>query len=308
MVLGTFCCILSALAYTAANVCQRKLAVDYHPAWITFVKVSVAVVVLGPWLAYRSGTGRPAFPPRRALAALIPVALVGQLVGNLGILWAFRVIGMAPTVPALYGVMLIGSALLGRLVLGEKVSRRSAAAIGLLIGSIAILGVGAGAANRAMASAAEVPTGPIQTALAVAAACLAGVAFALVTTTVRHTVTSGHPASGVVFVITSVGTLVMGSLSIWRVGIPELISTRPGDFAIMLAAGGFNLLAFLMIAKGLQLTTLVHANVLNASQVAMCAVAGMFLFLEPASTALLLGVCLTVAGTILIDRPDGGHG
>ncbi len=71
----------------------------------------------------------------------------------------------------------------------------------------------------------------------------------------------------------------------------------------MLAAGTLNLIAFIAIAKGLELTTAVHANMLNASQVAMCSVAGVLLFPEKPSWALLFGVSLTIAGTLLIAPP-----
>lgn len=53
------------------------------------------------------------------------------------------------------------------------------------------------------------------------------------------------------------------------------------------------------------MTTIVHANVLNASQVAMAAVAGLLFFAEEPSAHLILGICLTIAGTLLIDRADG---
>jgi drug/metabolite transporter (DMT)-like permease len=70
----------------------------------------------------------------------------------------------------------------------------------------------------------------------------------------------------------------------------------------MLASGVFNLLGFLLITKGLQLTTLVHANVLNASQVALAAVAGMVLFHEPNNVWLTIGIVLTVVGIFQIGR------
>ena len=95
----------------------------------------------------------------------------------------------------------------------------------------------------------------------------------------------------------------MSVLSVYRIGMPAMLSTPWGDMTVMLAAGAFNLVAYLGLAKGLQLTTIIHANVLNASQVAMCAVAGMLLFSESPNLAVLLGVGLTVVGTMLIDRP-----
>ena len=75
----------------------------------------------------------------------------------------------------------------------------------------------------------------------------------------------------------------------------------------MLAAGTLNLIGFLGITKGLELTTVVRANLLNASQVAMAAVAGTLLFGEPFTRWLFAGVCLTIVGVVLIDRPNRGH-
>jgi drug/metabolite transporter (DMT)-like permease len=54
------------------------------------------------------------------------------------------------------------------------------------------------------------------------------------------------------------------------------------------------------ITQGLARTTVIHANVLNASQVAMAALAGIFLFAEPLTPWLTLGVVLTICGIILV--------
>jgi drug/metabolite transporter, DME family len=71
----------------------------------------------------------------------------------------------------------------------------------------------------------------------------------------------------------------------------------------MYASGAFNLIGFLAITKGLQLTTVVHANVLNASQVALASLAGILWFEEPITAWLAGGVGLTIAGIALVDRP-----
>ena len=62
-------------------------------------------------------------------------------------------------------------------------------------------------------------------------------------------------------------------------------------------------MGFLGLIHGLQRTTVVHANVVNASQVAMAAMAGMALFHEPPNPWVLLGVGLTIVGIVWIDRP-----
>jgi multidrug transporter EmrE-like cation transporter len=51
------------------------------------------------------------------------------------------------------------------------------------------------------------------------------------------------------------------------------------------------------------MTSIVHANVVSASQAAMAALAGLWFFQETSSPSLVAGLCLTVAGMALIDRP-----
>jgi drug/metabolite transporter (DMT)-like permease len=188
---------------------------------------------------------------------------------------------------------------MGRLFLGERVSWRSIGAIGMLLGSLGLLVLGAEAAGEKISPESD----PWIIAAAVAAPCLAGIVYALLSITIRRTVTRDTRVSVVVFAITVMGVLTLGPISIQQLGVEELLQTPPEQFAWMYTAGLFNLLGFLAITKGLQLTTVVHANVLNASQVALAAVAGIVLFDEPRNPWLILGVGLTVLGVILIDRP-----
>jgi drug/metabolite transporter (DMT)-like permease len=139
-------------------------------------------------------------------------------------------------------------------------------------------------------------------ALGIGAGCLAGAAYALLTIAVRTTASKRLPISTIVFIITGMGVLSLGSLSVCRLGADRLLDTSPAQLAWALAAGAFNLLAFLAITKGLQLTTVVRANVLNTSQIAIGAVAGTLWFGESWNAWLLLGVCLTIVGVVLIGQ------
>ena len=71
---------------------------------------------------------------------------------------------------------------------------------------------------------------------------------------------------------------------------------------MMILAGLANALAFFALAKSLQLIEVVHVNALNASQVAMAAVAGVVLFNESLTTPLVVGVLLTGFGLLLMRR------
>jgi multidrug transporter EmrE-like cation transporter len=94
----------------------------------------------------------------------------------------------------------------------------------------------------------------------------------------------------------------LGILSYARLGWQGIAATSGQQWWVMTAAGVFNFVAFLALAKALQLTTVVYVNALNASQVAMAAVAGVVLFRESSSPALALGVILTIGGLMLM-RP-----
>jgi len=303
--LGVGLCFFSAFVYATANVCLRSLTAN-NPIWAICVKESVSVAVVGPWLVSLAICGVRVLPPWRSLGALVLAGLATQLGGNVLMQWALGVIGLAVTIPICVGVNLVTSALVGWLVLGEWVSRRSMAAIALLILAICCLSLGAGTANQVVAQDTPAEVGPLWAALGVAATCLAGAIFAGLAITIRKTVTSAVSPAVVVLVITGMGPLTWGPLSYWQLGPDALWATPPDQFRLMLLAGLLNLIAFFSLTKGLQTATVVFANVVSASQTALAAVAGMFLFREPPNPALVVGVALTIVGLMLRDRPDRG--
>ncbi|MDZ7617006.1 MAG: EamA family transporter, partial [Patescibacteria group bacterium] len=106
----------------------------------------------------------------------------------------------------------------------------------------------------------------------------------------------------VVFTITGVGAVSLAVLSLRENGL-DAWRALPGDhLAWMLAAGVLNLIGFAALTKGLHLASVVNVNLLNASQVAMAACAGIILFHEQVTPWLIVGVAMTVVGMILIDR------
>lgn len=301
--LGAACCIFAAVGYTAANTLLRKLTVQQDPMWLLCVKESVAVVLLGPWLAYRAMRGRPSLPSGRPLLALVIVGILTQVAGNLPLIWAMGVVGLAISIPVSIGVNLAACAVLGQTLLGERVSFRSAIAVAALVVSVVLLSTGAGQANDSIAASAEVVTGGFWSVMAVGGACLAGVIFGFLNVTIRRSATAGVPLLAIGFMVPAMATATLAPACLWRHGLNGLLATPPQDFLLMLVCGVLNIAAYLAIIKGLQLTTIVHANVLAASQVAMAALAGLLFFQEAASPSLATGILLTIAGTALIDRP-----
>jgi len=278
---------------------RQLVDLNCHPIWAVANKEVVTVLVVGPWLLWRMFRRLPVFPSGRALAVLIGVSLAVQLGANLGLQWSFDVVGLAVAVPAVFGIMLTASAVLGWVLLGERVSRRSAAAIGVLLVSLIFLGLAATAAGKLGGA-----TDRWTVILGIGVPCLAGAIYAMLSITIRRTVTGATPIAAIVFVTTSVGVLTLGPLSFYSVETDVLWKMWSEGYVWMLAAGTLNLIAFLAITKGLELTTAVHVNVLNASQVAMAAIAGMLIFHEPRTGWLIIGVCWTIGGIVLFGQPE----
>ena len=99
--------------------------------------------------------------------------------------------------------------------------------------------------------------------LGVGAACFAGVAFAILTVGMRKTATENTSPEAIVFFINVMGILFLGPWAAAQLGLRGMLATSPADLIVMLAIGVCNLLAFLLMAKALQLTGVVRVNVIN---------------------------------------------
>jgi len=305
---GTAYCLISALAFTAVNVCMRQLsAMQCDPIWAVFHRELVTTVLVILWLSRGTPQVVSLLPRGRTLARLILVGVLVQLIANLCVQWAYGIVGLAVTIPAIYGASITAGAVLGRLWLGESVSHRSMVAIALLLLSLLLLGQGAESAGRSLAGAGASEAGALWLLLVVASPGLAGVIFAMMNIAVRHSVTRTTPPVAIALLIPLMGPLCLGPICFLRLGLNPWINTSWEQLTLMTAAGVFNLIGFTGLILGLQRITVVHVNMLNAAQVAMAAVAGIALFREPPNLWLLLGVLMTIAGIIWMDKPSSSR-
>jgi drug/metabolite transporter, DME family len=301
---GAGYCLISALVLTTANICMRKLtALRCDPMWAVFGRETVTWLPVVPYLLFHSMRGRPTLPSGRILRNILLIALLVQLAGNIWVQWALGIVGLAVTIPAQFGVMLVSSALLGRLWLGERVTLRSVTAITLVIFALVLLGMGAESAGSPASDPKDSAAGPLLLAIAVLAAAGGGTIFATMNIVIRHSVTRATPPSAMAFLMPAVGTFALGPICIYRLGLVSLLHTPFEQLFWMLGAGVFNLIGFIALIRGLERTTAVHANVVCASQVAMAAIVGIALFQEPPNFLLLLGVFLTITGILRFDHP-----
>ncbi len=275
--------------------CDTALAV--------FSREFTTTVFMGLWLLSQAIQGRSTLPRGRTLAELLLVGFVVQLIGNTCLQWAMGVVGLAISIPAFYGTVITTGAFLGWLWLGEHVTPRSIGAIVLLMTALVLLGLGAESTGKSVALENALSPTAWLLLLAVLGAGLAGIISGLLTITIRHSVMRGALPTAIAFLVPMTGAVSLGPVSLYRLGWTALCHTSGEQLLYMGGAGVFNLLGFLAIINGLQRTTVLYANAVNASQVALAAIAGMMLFREPPNAWLILGVCLTIAGILGFDRP-----
>jgi drug/metabolite transporter, DME family len=289
---GTVCGLFSALIYTCAN--SFLTAVGHcDPVWVSAVKAVPTVLVMGPVVAATALRGHKIMPSWRMLAAIAFGGLFGQLGGNIAFQWALGQIGIALTVPLSLGGMILAAAIFGRVFLYEPVTPKAAVALVFLLAAIAVLSTGSKEASTTIALA---PVPFWRLVAGVAAACLCGVAYAVLNVVLRYCITRGAPLPTTLFTVSLMGMLALGFISWLRIGHVGMLATRPADLALMLAAGICNTVAFVSLTKSLQLTSVVYVNALNATQATLAALAGVLIFKEALSPWLAAGVALTIAG------------
>jgi drug/metabolite transporter, DME family len=304
VLISTTCGLLSAIGYTFANVFLRTVA-HCDPIWVSAMKAAPNVLLVGPWLLLLYLRGHRFLPEPRVLKRLILGALVAQMFGNVLFQWSLGVVGLAMAVPLCLGTIILGGAMLGRIFLNEPLTIRTLCSVGLLIGAISVLSLGAAEAQRSVSAGLEDVT-PADSwwrlAAGVAAATVSGMAYAVLGVVIRYGVTGRATLSVTVFIVGVVGVISLGSLSLWKIGWQGILATSSDDLTVMLLAGLMNTAAFLALTRAFQLATVVYVNALNATQVAMAAVAGVLLFQEALSRELTLGILLTIAGLLLMKR------
>jgi drug/metabolite transporter (DMT)-like permease len=271
------------------------------PTWAVCNKELITVVAVGPWLLVQTWRRRSGFPRGRSLAILIAVGLATELIGNIGVQWGYEIFGLSVMVPAYTGFILVATTVLGGILLGERVSARNLAAVGLLMLALALLGFGS--AQGATPQVAKSPSSPLAIAAAIGVAGAAGIVFSLLGIAIRHCVTGTTSYGAVMVIITGMGVLTLFPLSFFRAGAAALMATPWQQYALMFAAGICNLIAFFALVRGLKLTTVLHVNMINAGQVATAAVVGVLLFGENCNPWLVLGVALMIVGIFAFGSP-----
>lgn len=305
VVLGTILGLVSAVGYTAANVCLRA-ATGYDPAWVSCLKSIPTILMAAPWLAIVASRGESVLPTWRMLGLIAAAGAFGQLAGNVAFQWSLGIVGMALTVPLTLGTIILSGAVMSRVLLNEPITLRAAVSMVVLIAAIFVLSFGARDAYESIARSSN--EGVLLLAAGVGAALLSGVAYAALGVAIRYGVTGGVSQPVMLLTVAVTGIVLLGALAGYRIGPEGMAGTRPVDLGIMLGAGVCNAIAFVALTKALHLVPVVYVNALNATQATMAALCGVLIFQEALSVELQIGVAMTIIGLILMKgrkaKPD----
>ena len=304
-IFGTFCGLFSALLYNVTNAFLRSVH-NCDPFWVSAVKALPTALLMAPWLGWLAWRGEKVIPAPKIICLLILGSVCGQVGGNVPFQWALGEIGLALTVPLTLGGMIVFGAILGPLLLREPLTSRAIVSMVILILAMVVLTFGAEEA-RLSVSADDQPNF-WRLVLGVSAAALSGLAYSILNVLNRYCVGHGATIPGTLLVVSVVGMLSLGGMSLARLGSAELLATKPHDLEMMLLAGLCNAVAFVALTRSLQLTSVFYVNALNATQATMAALTGILLFQEALSPWLVMGVALTILGLMLltgIGQPKG---
>jgi len=299
LTLGFTYCLIAAIGFSGVNICLRSLTLRCDRVSVLLAKEAITFIVIGLWVLFRTPPDERSLPGPRTIAVLAVIGALTHLLATLPWLWSLAVVGLAVAVTASLCTSLVTTAALGRWVLEERVSIRSLIAMGLLLGAVGLLTSGTQAGPSSGDS--EAAVGPLTPWLAAAAACLAGVIYGVLNVAVRHSVTRGVSLAFVALVGPFMGVVCLGPTCAWRAAWLGLGPIAWGDLAILLAGGMLNAAAWFAFVKSLQTIAAVHANLVTASQVGIAALAGVCLFGESLSPAVLTGVAMTLLGIVCID-------
>ena len=310
--LGGACCLLSALGYAAADGLVRDLLTRIDMYRILSIKETLSGLVIAavgiPLMRrdrrLRRLSGRPVWPLARMVAWVLFAAFVCQVPGNFSQLWAYRQVGMAIAGPVSLGTTILFAALLGRVFLKERLAWPVILGILVLVLSVVLLGISGGTedADSTVTKMATFPRTFSYLIAGVAAATLCGFSCAVVTAIIRFVGNHEVPVWLPGFIIPLAGLPASFPFVLRQYGLTSsIVSDISGhDWLFLIAAAVCNIVAFLAICRGIQLTSVVFGNVSGTIRLALVSVIGVFQFQEPGGILLTAGVLCACVGTLLI--------
>jgi DME family drug/metabolite transporter len=324
LLLGLF----AAATYSVANLALRGLSKsDGGPGWDMWVAGTkafptffIAIVLI----ALRRRRGLNSFAAFHFVWPVAVAAFFNQLGGNFAFQMSLRMIGLAISVPICFASIICSGAVAGRIFLGDQVTVRNALSMAMMVTSIVFLSAAAtsrtttpekpGAAaiqaeppnsSPAAVNSSEAKSNPTtsnSSAFGVLLSVISGLCYGVSGVFIRRAVRSQMPVAATLFLFSAAGFLLLCPASLLMLPVSAIAKTTSQEWLVIAIAGIFNAIGFFAITHAMRSLTISRANVINASQNAMCAVGAMFIFNEALSPVGFIGIGLTIAGLMVLDR------
>jgi drug/metabolite transporter (DMT)-like permease len=303
-VAGVMFAASSAVAYTLTNILLRDVAGRSDlgwAAWLTFLKAVPSAVAAWGLIYWGWRKGKRSLGGPRAIGYLVLAGLLMQVGGNLLFQYALSLGGLALTVSLCFAGLIIAGAAGGRLLLNEAVPLRTLTAMGLLIAAVFVLQGGAEAATSVM----HRDSSRWAAFQAVFWACVSGACFGLGGVAIRYSMTGTGTLAGTVAPIASTGIVVPPLIAVAMLGVDGVAAIDPRVHASTLLAGTFNAIGFFAVSAAMARIPLTRVNLINSSQAALCAIAGVAWFDEPRTGWVIGGTLLTMASFVILGTGRG---
>lgn len=316
---GVLLGLAAAVTYSIANMALRGLAKPDSglgwSMWVAGTKAFPTFFVAIILICVRRWRGQTSFTDWNFVWPIAVAAFFNQLGGNLAFQLSLVKIGLAISVPICFSSIICSGAIVGRFVLGDAVSVRTGISMGLMVASIIFLSTAA--TNRtaetnptpatnpaaAVVSATAIPgSDDWGTTIGVALAMISGLGYGITGVYIRKAVRSQMPVAATLFLFSAAGFLVLCPLSLTLLSVSTIAATTPQEWATIATAGIFNAIGFFAITHAMRHLTISRTNVINASQNAFCAIGAVVVFGETLSSFGMLGIGLTIAGLLTLDR------
>lgn len=227
---------------------------------------------------------------RRQPAIFRPLAIVAilyGLTGNASFQVALAAAGLAISAPVTAGGNLWGGAIAAWLLMGERITVRSGAGLCLLLAAIPLLTSG-GAGGR----------GPIW--LGVLMAFISGASFGSGNAVLRRAIVQhGLTQSEALATLSGISITILLSMALVSGGTGSFETLRLETVAWLLIAGVLGAGAIASLSKALSTMPVSRVTSISTLQTAIAACLGVVVFEEPLTFWLLVGVALSVAGSLL---------
>lgn len=294
--LGLLLAFASAIGYTGTNACL-KLVSEYDPAWVSAIKAVWLVLIFAPWVARLAAKNELKKATLKDWGLIVSSGLIGQFGGNLAFQQSLEYIGISVAIPVCLASMVGSSAIVGRLRYGEALHYWTVAGMVLMLAAVWYFtyGTPSDASSENIENSREYWGGLL--------AFCGGLAYSTMGFFVRSAVKSGFQPAFPMLIIGLVGVFGLGGVGFSHIGITGIQAITGTAWLSMSAAGLLNAAAFLALTTALKSVSVLYANLVNVTQVAMAAAIGVIWMGEEPTVDKAIGWGLTISGFLLFSVP-----